>query len=240
MPRLSSPRTCGIDRAAFLRALCLALVATVHAGCDGGDSRGVSTTTTSSTSDSTTITTTSTSTTTSAPTTTSSTSSTTVPGGECVGDDECFDFGIDCYCSFSTCHCSASQAELDLELVSDVPIGALQLEIGYESIGDSFVGSGGAVECVSLVTQSGTFSAFNDHEDLRRVSAAFINLTGIGGVGPLALMRCLLQVGGVLPTASDFTIVVTDASEIDLSPVDPPPVVRVSRIELAGGGFPLR
>jgi len=115
----------------------------------------------------------------------------------------------------------------------------LQLEIGYQSIGDSFVGSGSAVECVSLVA-SGTFAAFYDHDESRVVSAAFINLAGIGGDGALGLMRCGLAVGGVLPTASDFTIVVTDVSDVDLVPVDPPPLVRVSRIEITGGGFPLR
>jgi len=172
---------------------------------------------------------------------TTSTSSTTVPAGECVDDGECFHVGIDCYCSFNTCHCAASQAEIEIELVSDVPVGALQLEIGYGSlVDDSFMGSGPSVDCRSLVAPFGAFHAFNDHEDLRIVSAAFISLTGIGGTGPLGLMRCVLQVGGDLPRAEDFSIVVADASGLDLAPLVPPPLVRVSRIELDGGSFPLR
>lgn len=126
---------------------------------------------------------------------------------------------------------------MEVELVSDVPVGALQLEIGYAGlVDDSFVGSGPSVDCRSLVAQFGVFDAFNDHEDLRIVSAAFISLTGIGGGGPLELMRCALHVGGNLPTAEDFSIVVTDASDLDLAPLVPPPLVRISRIELTGGG----
>jgi hypothetical protein len=223
---------------ALVHALCLALVAVLSAGCDGDDSRRASTPTSTSTTSSTT--TTSTTAITTQVSTTTSTSSTTVPAGECVDDSDCFHSGIDCYCSFNTCHCAASRAEMELELVSDVPVGALQLEIGYAGLDDYFVGAGALVECDSLVAQFGAFHAFNDHEGLEVVSAAFISLTGIGGTGALGLMRCALHVGGDLPTAGDFAIVVTDASDVDLAPLDPPPLVEISRIELSGGGFPLR
>ena len=230
----SAPQRCRIGHAARLRALFLALATTLDVGCDDGDSRHVSTTTSTST------TTTSASTTSTTTTTTISTSTTTIPTGACLDDSDCVDAGVDCFCEFSTCHCAASQADVELELVSNVAIGALQLELGYQSVDGSFVGSGATVECESLVIQFGVFAAFNDDEVSRVVNAAFVSLTGIGGNGSLGLMRCVLRVAGELPTAGDFAIVVTDASDVNLAPVEPLPLVRVSRIELSGGGFPLR
>jgi hypothetical protein len=148
--------------------------------------------------------------------------------GECSGDNECSDAGVDCFCEFATCHCAYGLVTITLVVDSDVPLGALQITIGYAGIDEDFLGTGDQVECEDLTS---SLSSFNDDETARVVTAGFVSIGGFGGNGPLPLLECRLQESGEPPEAADFNITVVDAADVSVTPVNPLPIVRVSRID---------
>lgn len=161
-----------------------------------------SNTTTSTTSSTVTITSTSTTN-----TTTTSTSTTTTLGGPVV-----------------TC-------TIFLRLADDATLGSLQFDVDYSDAPGSFAGTGGDVECASLI--SGALASFNDKEDQDTLTAGIISLSGF--TGPVNVADCTFT-ASVPVTPADFTVTVTEASDPDLNPVTPTPgVVVVSPIECVGG-----
>ncbi|HXC52070.1 MAG TPA: hypothetical protein VN634_14380 [Candidatus Limnocylindrales bacterium] len=159
-------------------------------------------TTTSTTSN--TISSTSTSTTNTTSTTGSTTTTTLIGGG-------------------LTCH-------VFLRLADDATLGSLQFDVDYGDAPGSFLGTGGNVECASLI--QGSLASFNDKDAEETLTAGIISLDGF--TGPVNVADCTFT-ASVQPTPADFTIAVTEASDPDLNPVEPTPdVVIVSPIECEG------
>ena len=156
------------------------------------------------------------------------TTTTTLPG-DCVYDFDCDDVGVGCYCSFNVCHCSLDfrLVDVDFELLSPVPFGALQVAIAYAAPGVEFQGNDDQVRCTSLVE---ALSSFNDDAEADVLSAGFISLLGVGGATPVPLMSCVLVVRSDFePTVGHFTVGVIDASDVNVVPIIPPPTVTVAR-----------
>jgi hypothetical protein len=155
------------------------------------------TSTTSTTSTTNTIDTTTTTNTTS--TTVSSTTSTTLDGGNDV-----------------TCR-------LLFRLTDDVTLGSLQWDTDYGNAPGTMLGQGSQVECDSLVPES--ISSFNDCDTANCTFFPAKEDTLISGIvavegfsGPLNLSECTFT-GSIAPEASDFTVTVTEASDVNLDPV---------------------
>jgi hypothetical protein len=169
------------------------------------------------------------------PTSSTSMTTSTLAIDQCFSDGDCFDFGIDCSCESYICHCTGQiTAEIEFELLSDVPVGALQLQIDYAAADDVFRGTDDLVKCQSFTD---AIASFNDDENARIVTAGFISLTGIGGSGAQRFMRCTVEVIGEPPVVEEYTITVTDAADVNVVPITPLPVVRISGIDVAGTGL---
>ncbi|RMD85463.1 MAG: hypothetical protein D6815_01775, partial [Candidatus Dadabacteria bacterium] len=72
-----------------------------------------------------------------------------------------------------------------------------------------FAGSAESVTCTNLLP-AGSFASFNDDESVATLHAGFISLGGFDT--PAELMRCRFHSTGGAPTASDFQVIVIDAS----------------------------
>jgi hypothetical protein len=111
-------------------------------------------------------------------------------------------------------------------------IGALQVQIHYLASGGSFTGAGADVACELLAQgvndpgewddDSVAFSTFNDDEHEGILNAAMVSLAGFSG--PMDLFRCAFEMpedrGGM-----GFTIETVDASDVDLAPIIPLPLL---------------
>jgi hypothetical protein len=105
------------------------------------------------------------------------------------------------------------------ELVSPQPVGALQVDVAYTGEG-RFVGDADAVDCQAKV--EGALSSFNHIVDQHLLRAAFVAVKGFAG--PVRFCECKFQGNA---TAENFTITVKDSSSPELSPLEPPPTVKV-------------
>ena len=105
------------------------------------------------------------------------------------------------------------------ELDGAAPIGALQIDIAYVGEG-RFVGDADAVACETKI--DGALSSYNHIVDQKTLRAAFVAVKGFAG--PIRLGECKFQGAA---KAGDFTVTVRDSSSPELSPVDPPPVIKV-------------
>ncbi len=115
----------------------------------------------------------------------------------------------------------ATEYEITVDIEADVMIGAIQLDLTHLGGSGDFVGSGQSVDCSSFVS-GGLFTANNPPG--RAVRLGLISLEGIPA-GPFA--RCAFLTRESL-TATDFGIVVVDASTPELMPIVPLPTARVS------------
>jgi hypothetical protein len=112
------------------------------------------------------------------------------------------------------------------------PVGALQFSVNYSAAPGGFIGSGadiasgGTLQCTR---SAGDFGSFNDN-DAGLVNAAFVSLGGFSSTGSLQVAICNFASTGAAPVAGDFTIVVSDASRPDLTPISPPPAVTIGTI----------
>lgn len=105
------------------------------------------------------------------------------------------------------------------ELVSAAPVGALQYDVEYVGEG-RFVGDADAVACETKL--EGALSSYNHVVGEKKLRAAFVSVKGFAG--PIRLSNCQFQ-GTV--KVEDFTVTVRDSSSPELTPVDPPPTIKV-------------
>jgi hypothetical protein len=96
-------------------------------------------------------------------------------------------------------------------------IGALSYNTDYSGADGSFEGQGSAVNCRNLV---GLLGQFNDQDAQQNLITAIIDSTGFAS--PNAVAECTFLTNGLTaPTAGDFGIVVTDASDPNINPINP-------------------
>lgn len=105
------------------------------------------------------------------------------------------------------------------ELTSPAPVGALQIDITYTGEG-RFVGDADAVACETKI--EGALSSFNHIVAEKKLRAAYVAVKGFGG--PVRFCECKFQ-GEAKP--EDFTVAVKDSSSPELTPLDPPPAIKV-------------
>jgi hypothetical protein len=105
------------------------------------------------------------------------------------------------------------------ELVSTAPVGALQYDVDYVGEG-RFIGDADAVACETKI--EGALSSYNHIVGEKKLRAAFVSVKGFNG--PLRISNCQFQ-GAV--KAEDFKITVKDSSSPELTPIDPPPTIKV-------------
>jgi hypothetical protein len=111
-------------------------------------------------------------------------------------------------------------------LDDDVTLGSLQYETDYSDAPGEFLGTGGNVECASLI--QGALAAFNDVEDQQSLDSGIISLTGF--TGPVNVAECTFTANST-PEEADFAITVIEASDPDLNTVEPLPDVSIQSIE---------
>ncbi len=114
---------------------------------------------------------------------------------------------------------------LTFRLADDVTLGSLQYDTDYSNAPGEMLGQGGNVECASLV--EGSLSAFNDVDAEENLVSGIISLDGF--TGPVNVAECTFR-ANLVPTADDFTITVTEASDPDLNEIVPLPDVVISNI----------
>jgi hypothetical protein len=105
------------------------------------------------------------------------------------------------------------------ELAGDAAVGALQIDIGYAGAG-RFVGDADAVACETKV--EGALSSYNHIVEQKMLRAAYVAVKGFSG--PTRFSECKFE-GDAKP--ADFTVTVKDSSSPDLTPLEPPPSVKV-------------
>lgn len=105
------------------------------------------------------------------------------------------------------------------ELVAPTPVGALQYDVKYAGEG-RFVGDADAVACETKIEDA--LSSYNHIVGDKMLRAAFVSVKGFGG--PVRVSQCQFQ-GPV--KVEDFTVTVRDSSSPELTPLDPPPVIKV-------------
>jgi hypothetical protein len=105
------------------------------------------------------------------------------------------------------------------ELVEATPVGALQFDVQYTGEG-RFIGDADAVACETKL--EGALSSYNHIVATKMLRAAFVSVKGF--TGPVRVSSCQFQ-GPV--KAEDFTVTVRDSSSPELTPVDPPPTIKV-------------
>lgn len=108
---------------------------------------------------------------------------------------------------------------IGFELVDPTAVGALQYDVQYVGEG-RFVGDADAVACETKIADA--LSSYNHIAGDKMLRAAFVSVAGF--TGPVRVSECSFQ-GTV--KVEDFTITVRDSSSPELTPVDPPPSVKV-------------
>jgi cysteine-rich repeat protein len=124
---------------------------------------------------------------------------------------------------------SARTCEVALRLDSQVTLGALQLEIGYQAAPGSWLPGPLGVACATDAPN--TLAPFVDDPATRVVTASFVSLTGI--VGPRKLAHCSFVESGGTVEAQDFTIKVVDATTPDMQ-LPPKPLITVLLPDCSG------
>ena len=112
---------------------------------------------------------------------------------------------------------------LDFFVQTAGTFGALQLEITHLGRSGGFIGRGDKIDCVSLVEAI----VASNYVGERVAKVGLISLAGIRT--PVAIMRCGFRTRENLGPPS-FAIDVTDASDTESKPLDPPPTVVISTI----------
>lgn len=103
-------------------------------------------------------------------------------------------------------------------------IGSLQWVVPYGEAPGSFAGSGGGVDCESLV--DGALAAFNDVDATSTLEAGLVSLDGFQA--PADVVRCRFERDGTPVLAADFTPTAIEAGRPDLSLILPDPSFEVS------------
>ncbi len=105
--------------------------------------------------------------------------------------------------------------DIEVSLNENVLLGALQYRINYAGAPGEILGAGENASCTNL-TGAG-ISIFNNVEAERSLRHAAITLSGMQGPRPVS--RCVFRTIGPPPVASDFDLVVEDASDTSILPV---------------------
>lgn len=119
---------------------------------------------------------------------------------------------------------------IDFRVTTSASLGSLQYDVDYAAADGYFAGSASNVDCTPLV---GSLTGINDCDTptgcstrpFRTLRAALVSTTPIAT--PASVTRCTFKTTGSTPTADDFDITVTDASEPDLDPVTVTMVAQV-------------
>ncbi|HXC51385.1 MAG TPA: hypothetical protein VN634_10910 [Candidatus Limnocylindrales bacterium] len=93
-------------------------------------------------------------------------------------------------------------------------VGALQWNVDYAGADGEFVGSGGQVQCASLVT--GALFAPNDLDAQRSLKLGIISLDTFAA--PADLVQCIFAAASP-PVPEDFSVTVEDATDGDGAPI---------------------
>jgi hypothetical protein len=116
--------------------------------------------------------------------------------------------------------------DIEFEVQSSAPIGALEFEIAYDADDGEFDGASGKVDCTASGVDS---SAFNHRAEQHRILGAVVSVDGIPATAAIATCRFDYETSGS-PRNSDFDLAVTRA----VSPVGvaifPMPTLRVSEV----------
>ncbi|MEE8310827.1 MAG: hypothetical protein V3R77_01130 [Candidatus Binatia bacterium] len=107
---------------------------------------------------------------------------------------------------------------IEFSVTNDVGlIGALSYNTDYSGADGTFEGQGSAVSCANLV---GLLGQFNDQDAQQNLISALIDSAGFAS--PTAVAECTFLTNGLTaPTAGDFAVVVTDASDPNINPINP-------------------
>ncbi len=166
--------------------------------------------------------------------TTTSTTSTTLStcAGECRSGFACF--GGECL--------AVDSYKMDFRLDAPVAIGALQITVAYDPAQASILGNGDDTQCwpysgintftsFNNDTNSGEYCSTIDPRTSACFQAAIVGPTGI--TGPVKLFSCNVAGTASTPQASQFSIVVVDASAPGGRPISPHPAVSISDLRPA-------
>jgi cysteine-rich repeat protein len=116
--------------------------------------------------------------------------------------------------------------DLEVSLLGEAGVAALQWELGYDPTLGSFPGTAMEVDCDVLLSKA--ITAFNDSEVEARIDVAHIALDEFRG--PTELLSCRWQ-GSLAPSGTDFPITVTVAQDKGDEPVLPRPTVALTALE---------
>jgi cysteine-rich repeat protein len=105
--------------------------------------------------------------------------------------------------------------KLTIGVTNAVRIGALTYELSYKDVAGDFLGSGGTVQCTSVVT--GGLVSFFDNETRRSVKESVIVNGGLQA--PAALAECTWATNAATVSGSAFTASVQDAADPDFEPI---------------------
>ncbi len=132
--------------------------------------------------------------------------------------------------ALATASDAAAQVDCSFSIHLDdaVAIGSIQYTLDYSGTGGDINGLGGDVECSDLTSSFVTF--FDD--DAGSVNAAYLSFTGFNG--PTDMATCNMT-APIVPSAGDFSVVVSDAADPFTAPIDPLPVASVTDISCSGG-----
>jgi len=112
---------------------------------------------------------------------------------------------------------------LEFAVTTPGRIGALQIEVTHLGDSGEFIGRLDQADCVPLVDAIVAANAAGE----RTLKVGLISLQGI--LAPSAIMRCGFRTGEELGPQS-FLVEVTDASQTNGDPIDPPPTVVISSV----------
>lgn len=103
----------------------------------------------------------------------------------------------------------ARTCEVALWLDDEVALGALQFNVDYSAVAGSFVPGPDGLACEDDATNA--LAVFGDHPDERLLTASVLSLAGV--FGPTKLVHCQFHDVTDTALASNFVVIVTDASD---------------------------
>jgi cysteine-rich repeat protein len=110
-------------------------------------------------------------------------------------------------------------------ITNSVRLGALTYELGYSGLAGDFLGSGGTVQCTSLVT--GGLVSFFDNESTKRVKESLIVDAGVQT--PASIASCVWATNASSVPTGAFSISVQVAADPAFDPV--PATVAVTSVQ---------
>lgn len=119
-----------------------------------------------------------------------------------------------------------TECVITVSLEDAVTVGSLQTLLHYDDSAGDFSGSGSKVGCKTVAP--GMAGSYFENETANTVAAAVIALSGLAGPSPL--YTCTYLPAAALPEASDFTIDIIDAGDINVIPIEPPPAINITSI----------